>query len=134
MRSGDVTSGTPSLERKPKTFKLKHAEPGDFRLDYILLPVGYGYNSEFKNAKRGDMIRFFGGGVYPIVSVKKIKLGRGGAELLCQMRYGVSLRAAKERWKMNARLEGHGAKALSEDECLWIVYDKEGKDPSEQDS
>ncbi len=116
------------VRRKSKTIKVKHYEPGVFRLDYILLPVGYSYNVAISEAKMGDKVRFFNGGLYPILAVRRLDLRNPNTELLCKMRYGITLKAAMQRWQMNAKLEGHGAKAVSEDECLWVIFDKDEND------
>ena len=125
MRSGDATSDTRFTAAKTKTYKLRHTEPGDFKLDYILLPMGFRYNADIQNAKKGEHIRFYDGLVHEVISVRKLKIGNSATDILCRMRYGIPLKAAMERWKSNAILEGHGAKAVSADECLWVIYGKE---------
>lgn len=110
-------------QRKPKIFRAKHSEPGDFRLGYILLPCGYAYNADYSNAKKGDILRLFNGGDYRIFSVKKLKISSIECDILCRMRYGITIKGALSRWQMNAKLEGHGMRAVSEDECLWVVYE-----------
>ena len=112
------------VKRKQRTYRVKHYEPGEFRLNYILLPVGYSYNAAISQAKIGDKVRFFDGGLYPIVSIRRLNLHSVNADILCKMRYGITLKAAMQRWQMNAKLEGHGTKAISEDECLWVIYDE----------
>ena len=112
------------MPRQKKNFKVNHSESGDFWLDYILLPFGYLYNADIANAKKGDTIQLFNGGKYSIVSCRKIRIKSPEADLLSRMRYGITIAGALSRWKTNARLEGHGAQAISEDECLWIVFEK----------
>lgn len=97
-------------------------DPGVFHLDFILLPVGYSYNSEIADAKRGDVLRLADGGSHTIEFVKRIPLNKSFADMLCRIRYGITLKGAVSRWKMNARLEGHSEKAISLDECLWVVF------------
>lgn len=110
--------------KKNRVFKAQHSENGGFVLDYILLPIGYVYNKEWLEAKRGDSIRLFNGGTYKIYAVRKIALARGAADILSRMRYGISIKGCLARWKQNARLEGHAASAVSERECLWVIYEK----------
>lgn len=114
--------------KEKKTYRLKHEDPGEFHLGYILLPWGYMYNSDIEGGKKGQRIRFFGGEEYVIYCVKKISLKTKGADLLCRMRYGIPIRAALQRWKGNARLEGHGSMAVSDEECLWVIYEKEDEE------
>lgn len=114
--------------RQKKTFKIAHMDPGVFHLDYIVLPVGYSYNAEIANAKKGDVLRLADGGEYPIFSVRRIRADKPEADILCRIRYGVTLKGAMMRWKMNAKLEGHGAKAVSEDECLWVIFERNEQD------
>jgi len=110
--------------RKKKILKAIHMEPGEMQLDFILLPVGYAYNIDWQKAKRGDYIRFFNGGTYPIFSVRLLKVG-AAADILARMRYGITIKACIQRWKQNARVEGHKTTAISNTECLWVVYGKE---------
>ena len=106
-----------------KKIKINHLEPGQFRLDYILLPVGYSYNIEIASAKKGDIISLFDGGDYRVYAVKRLKIGNSAADILSRMRYGVTIKGVLSRWQRNARLEGHGTNAISTDECLWVIYD-----------
>lgn len=110
-------------KRQKKIFKIAHIYPGDFHLDYVVLPVGYSYNADIATAKRGDTLRLFDGGEYPIFAVRRIRLDKPEADILCRMRYGITAKGCMVRWKMNARLEGHGEKVISEEECLWVVYE-----------
>jgi hypothetical protein len=91
-------------------------------MGYILLPVGYSYNQDIASAKKGDVLIFFDGGSYTIDCVRRIDSTKPEADLLCRIRYGIPMKAAKMRWRDNLRLEGHGPKAISENECLWVVY------------
>ena len=112
-------------KKSTKTFKVKHAEPGDFKKGYILLPVGYNYNSEWMSAKKGDLLKLWDGGLYPIFAVRRINLSKPEADILCRMRYGIPIKRCIDVWKKNARLEGHSPNAISTEECLWIIYDTE---------
>ena len=116
------------LPKKAKVFNAKHLEPGDFQMNYILLPIGYSYNAEWISAKKGDFVRLHGGGKYKIRSVRIVKVKGGLAELLSQIRYGISIAGCIQRWKENARLEGNARAAVSDDECLWVVYEKTAED------
>lgn len=111
--------------KEKKTYRLKHEDPGVFPMGYILLPWGYMYNTDIESAKKGQRIRFFSGEEYVIFCVKKISLKTKGTDLLCRIRYGITIRAALQRWRNNARLEGHGSMAVSGEECLWVIYEKE---------
>lgn len=111
------------MSAKTKILRAKHSEPGDFRLNYILLPLGFSYNSEFLTAKKGDTLRIFDGGDYPIFSVRTVKIHSAAADILSRMRYGVTIKRVLQIWQSNARLEGHSSKVISEDECLWVIYD-----------
>ena len=112
-----------SSTRQRKKFKVAHMDPGQFHLDFILLPVGYLYNANLADAKKGDTIRLADGGEYTIEFVKRIPLNKPFADMLCRIRYGITLNGAMSRWKMNARMEGHSEMAISQDECLWVVFD-----------
>ena len=114
------------MAEKKNIFKPNHAVPGEFFLDYILLPYGIYYDKTnvFLKAKKGDILRFFNGPEYPIDSVSLIKQDRF-CDILCRMRYGISWNAAFDRWLRYARMEGHNKDILSTEECLLVVYDKD---------
>lgn len=113
-----------SVPVKKKVFNAKHLEPGEFQMGYILLPMGYSYNAEWRGAKKGDYVRMHDGGKYKISSVRIVKVKGGLAELLSRIRYGISIAGCLQRWKENAKLEGHTSAAISTDECLWVIYEK----------
>lgn len=118
----------PKFDKVPsrkKVFKARHLEPGDFQLGYILLPVGYSYNSEWLLAKKGDIIQFHDGGSYRILCVRIVKVRGGLADMLSRIRYGITIMGCISRWKDNAKLEGHSRSAIDETECLWVIYEKE---------
>lgn len=106
-------------------YKPNHEEPGDFWLDYILLPYGEFYEKTkvFLNAKKGDTLRFFNGGDFPIESVKVIP-SDWTADFLCRMRYGIEWEKALEIWTRYAVLEGNAKAILSKEKCILVVYGK----------
>lgn len=110
---------------KKKVYKAMHLDPGEFCMNYILLPVGYSYNSEWLSAKKGDKIRMHDGAEYRIFCVRLIKVRGGLADILSRMRYGITIAGCFQRWKMNARLGGNASSAISTDECLWVIYEKD---------
>ena len=118
----------PKLDNMPsrgRVFRANHLDPGDFQMDYILLPVGYSYNCDWITAKRGDKVRLFDGGLHKIHCVRVIKVRGGLADTLSRIRYGITIAGCIQRWKDNAKLEGHTRNAVSDTECLWVVYEKE---------
>ena len=46
-------------------------------------------------------------------------------EGLCFARYGITLRKALQIWQTNAFAQGYGRNAVSNEECLIIIYGKE---------
>lgn len=113
-----------NIPKKKSVFKANHLEPGGFQMDFILLPIGYSYNSEWIKARRGDTLRFHDGGEYRIHSVRMVKVKGGLADLLSRIRYGISIDGCIQRWRDNAKLEGNSRNAVSGDECLWVIYEK----------
>lgn len=105
-----------------KVFRPEHSEPGPVIGDYLLLPYGYKYNSEYLTFKPGDCIKLFNGGKYEIDSVVKVELEKPYCDVLCRMRYGISIKRAMQIWKHNAVCKGYGNKAISDEECLLVRY------------
>jgi len=97
-------------------------EPGALHMDYIVLPVGYVYNADIAKAKKGDTLRLGDGHSHEIFSVQKVPINKPIADLLCRIRYGITLKGCLMRWKMNAKLEGHSQNAISDDECLLVTF------------
>ena len=109
--------------RQKKILRISHRTPENFYLGYVLIPFGYSYNSDIAKAKQGDTLRFVDGNDFPIVAVRRIKIDSAEADLLCRLRYGITIKGALMRWQSNAKLEGHGAKVISTEECLWVVFE-----------
>ena len=110
-------------ERIPKKIKLAYAAPGDIRLGFILLPVGYAYNIDIASAKKGDIIRFVDGDDYQVFNVLRLKLKSPITKMLCLIRYGITIDGALMRWRNNAKMEGHGINVVSDEECLFVTYE-----------
>lgn len=107
-----------------RIFKPAHSDPGDFFLDYILLPYGAFYKTaEFLSAKKGDIIRLFNGGEFAVESTSLVE-GERLCEQLCRVRYGIGWRTAFRRWLSYARMEGNGKDILSPDKCIMIVFNR----------
>lgn len=115
-----------SRKSSQRTFKPNHEEPGEFCLDYILLPYGafYRKTSGLLDAKTGDILRFFNGPEYPIESVMLIRCDRL-CDMLCRIRYGISWDAALRIWQRYAVMEGNGKDVLSTEECILVVFKKD---------
>lgn len=107
-----------------RKFKPQHQTPKDFHLDYIILPYGENYNTEWKKARKGDLVYFVDGGMGEIVSVRKIRADLPEADLLSWIRYGISIKRCMQIWNDIAVLEGNGRNAVSSMYCYWIVYNK----------
>ena len=110
-----------------KIFKPAHEEPGNFRLNYILLPYGefYQKTKEFLEARSGDTLRFYNGPDVRIESVMLIACDKT-CDFLCRMRYGITWDKAFAKWLSYARLEGHGKDILSRTKCILVVYENKG--------
>ena len=114
-----------TVKTQRRIFRVQHSVPGDFQLDYILLPCGYAYNSDISKAKKGDKIRWLAGEDWTIYCVRKIKLLCPETDILCRMRYGITIQGALMRWHAAAQIAGNGTDAISKDECLWVILTKE---------
>lgn len=105
-------------------FKPMHTLAGPLHFDFILLPYGYAYNREYLEAKAGDVLEFVEGEQRMVSMVVKIPIDVE-ADALCRIRYGMSIYVAKSMWKQDAMILGHGIQAVSDDECLLVVYENE---------
>lgn len=113
---------------KNKYYKVFHDTPRDFHADYILLPLGYSYNREFLSVSEGCLLKFGDGKVYPLLRAGVLNLNNPATEGLCFARYGITLRKALQIWQTNAFAQGYGRNAVSNEECLIIVYGKEDEE------
>lgn len=100
-------------------------EPGSFKMDYALLPIGYSYNRDIMEAKQGDWIRFSNGNSYKIFAIRKVKIASALADILAQMRYGVTIKKMVSIWQRDAIILGHGKSVVSLEECIFLTYNKE---------
>lgn len=114
------------FKREKKIIKTSNATPkGEWQCSFILLPLGYYYNSEFLKASRGDIIEFAEGEQYRILNVTKIELNGPIANLLCFARYGFYVDTLKDIWRQGVIYDGHRKRAISDTECLLIGYGTE---------
>ena len=106
-----------------RIFKVNHAEPNDFRWDFILLPYGeyYAKTAELLKARPGDTLRFYEGRDVEIQAVRLIE-DEVLCNILCRMRYGIVWEAAFSRWLRYARLEGHGKSIIVKDKCILVAF------------
>lgn len=107
-----------------KVFKPEHSEPGPIIGDYLLLPYGYKYNNDYLTFKSGDKIKLFNGGTYGITSVTRVEMNKPYCDVLCRMRYGISIKRALQIWQHNAVCKGYGKKAVSDEICLLVHYER----------
>lgn len=105
-----------------QTLKPLHQKPKGYFMDYILLPFGYMYNAEFVTAKKGQEMLFYGGETVMVDAVVKLPIKAPIADILCRLRYGVSMPRVLKMWQQNAIALGHGKGAVNTDECLMITY------------
>lgn len=111
--------------RQKKRFDILGEEPVGFKMDYILLPIGYSYNRDITEAKKGDKIRFADGKTYKVFAIRKVKIASALADILAQMRYGVSIKRMVSIWQRDAMMLGHGRSVVSLEECIFLTYNKE---------
>lgn len=103
-------------------FKINHSSPGNVYADFILLPLGLKMNRNIISYKRGDRIKFLDGKVYYIISAGVLDMGNPVVAGLCFLRYGITLKKLMLHWTESAIAYGYGKKAVSDEECLLIVY------------
>lgn len=108
-----------------KYYKVFHDTPKDYFADYILLPLGYSYNREFLTLTEGQLLRFGDGKVYRFLRSGILDINSPGTDGLCFARYGITLKKAMRIWRINALAQGYGVNAISEKECLIIIYGEE---------
>lgn len=113
------------MTRQKKKFEIIGSEPGAFKMNYILHPIGYSYNRDVLEAKKGDTISFSDGNSYKVFAVRRIRLTSALADILAQMRYGVTIKKMLQIWQQDAMMLGHGRSVVSLDECIFITYNKE---------
>ena len=102
-----------------------HEYPSETRdKGLILLPVGVMYNKPIQKAHVGDSIVFLGGEVCPILDMAYIKIATQSFGVLCNYIYGTSFKVIFGRWKANAVAEGNSSRALSNEKCLLVWYEK----------
>ena len=90
----------------------------------ILLPVGVMYNKPIQKAHVGDSIVFLGGEVCSILDMAYIKIATQSFGVLCKYIYGTPFKVIFGRWKANAVAEGNSSRAISDEKCLLVWYEK----------
>ena len=115
-------------QQSRKIIKPSHELPGEFWLDYILLPYGeyYAKSQEVIKASSGDTLRFFNGPDVTIDSIVVLDEAKV-IDIMCRMRYGVSWDKAFAVWLRYARMEGHDRGILDEHKCILVTFNAEDK-------
>lgn len=108
---------------KKKHHNVFHDTPKDFHADYILLPLGYLYNREYLSLPEGSILKFGDGKVYRLLRCGILNMNNPATEGLCFARYGITLCKAQKIWRNIALAMGYGINAISQDECLIIIFD-----------
>lgn len=100
-----------------------HAKPDGFHSDFILLPLGYRINAAFKNAPKGQILAFYGGGKAKVGEVYHLSLNDPFTGFLFRFRYGVPFERVFKVWQRNFRALGYNPDAISKTECLLVEYE-----------
>lgn len=103
-------------------FKVNHSAPGRVYADFILLPLGMKMNRELLKYKKGDRMKMLDGSVYYILRTGVLRIDNPIVAGLCYLRYGITLKKMMLHWRDSAIAYGYGKNAVSDEECLLIVY------------
>lgn len=106
-----------------RIFSVSHRPVKEYNIDFILLPLGYRYNTEFLEAKTGDIIQFFDGEKHMIYSVGSISSKTKVADILSVACYGKPIMRVKQLWRNEMVKLGHREDSIT-DQILVIGYGK----------
>jgi hypothetical protein len=104
--------------------KVAHDRCEDCKFDYVIFPIGYKYNEALQSLHRGDEIQFLDGSKCVVESVVRLQIKSAIAESLCNARYGFGIKRALEIWKDRAMVQKVDPRAISENMCLIVFYNK----------
>lgn len=103
-------------------FNIDHSTPGDVYADFVLLPVGAKLNRGLLKYSKGDRINMLDGKQYYILKAGLLSMDNPIVAGLCFLRYGISQKKMQMIWRQNAIAYGYGKKAISNEECILLVY------------
>jgi hypothetical protein len=105
-------------------YDIEHEYVSHFYMGYVLLPLGLRINTELKNLKMGDSIRFSDGTEASVVRACVVDCKTPLASMLCAMKYSKSLSYILDIWQKNAQWLGDGLNYVDRDNFLCIFYKK----------
>ena len=108
-----------------RTVKVAHDIGGEDRLSFVLFPVGFRYNRELAELRKGDIMVFLDKSEHYVRGVCRLSLRSALAEHLCWLRYGFGIERAITLWRERLLLGKQDVKVMSNDECLIVFYEKE---------
>jgi hypothetical protein len=107
-----------------KFVKLEHDKCEESLKDFIIVPVGFKYNTELQALRKGDIIQFLDGSEHYVDCTVQVPRHSAIADALCRFRYNISVDKAVEIWKQRIALRKQDVRAMNERECLIIFYYK----------
>lgn len=108
-----------------KRVKVAHDKCGDARLDYVLFPIGFRYNKELQELRRGDIVVFLDGSEHYVWASMRVSIKIALVEYLCRMRYGFGIARAMEIWQDRLRVRKEDVRLMSDSECLILFFERE---------
>lgn len=112
------------VERVRKV-NVAHDIGGEDRLSFVMFPVGFRYNRELAELRKGDIMVFLDKSEHYVRGVCRLSLRSALAEHLCWLRYGFGIERAIELWRERLRVSKQDVKVMSSDECLIVFYERE---------
>lgn len=108
------------LVRKGEKLVLHDYAPQRF-LDYILLPYGPFYMTHYHKIRHGTKIRFMTGETAKVENAITISAKSGMAEVLCKMKYNVSIETLFRRLDAQTLLNGQ-EDCLDKSKLILLTY------------
>lgn len=84
-------------------------------------------NRDIAAASAGQALEFTGGERARLISASIVRCNDPVTSGLAMVRYGLSMKEMRDKWRIDAIYSGAGLRAIDSDECLIVCYKrKEG--------
>jgi hypothetical protein len=114
-----------SVTKKPKIIPISHLPMADDEPDLLLLPLGEYYNGALNTAVPGDILKFWNNECHRILMIAKVPLQTNIAGFLAKYIYDTSVKIMQQHWIAEALRNGCTKRAIRDDYCIIVKYDKQ---------
>lgn len=107
---------------REETLSVEHEYVGGPNGGFVLLPLGLRLNRHLENAQVGAALEFINGERARLYAVQRVRCNDAIISGLAMVRYGMSTKELRDKWRRDAVYAGAGLGSIDPEECLVLFY------------